>query len=102
MNGIHPLEAGSMDLVQLKRDYHDRITFVGGVDLIILEVGTPEKTNKFAEYLLETLGPIGYIFGSSNSVTPNVIPENLKAMVQTLSEYNKRGMIPEKDRENKK
>jgi len=90
-----------MDLAQLKRDYHDRITFVGGVDLNVLEAGTTEKTKEFAEYLLETLGLIGYIFGSSNSVTPNVIPENLKAMVQTLSEYNKKGMIPEKKRENK-
>jgi hypothetical protein len=86
MNAIHPLEAGSMDLKQLKADYGDTITFVGGLDLRILEAGTPEETRKFAEYLIETLGPTGYIFGSSNSITPNVKPENYRAMIETLLE----------------
>ena len=86
MNAIHPLEAGSMDLKRLKADYGDTITFVGGLDLRILEAGTPEETKKFAEYLIETLGPTGYIFGSSNSITPNVKPENYRAMIETLLE----------------
>lgn len=84
MNAIHPLEAGSMDLKQLKADYGDAITFVGGLDLRILEAGTPEETKQFAEYLIDTLGPTGYIFGSSNSITPHVIPENYRAMIETL------------------
>jgi hypothetical protein len=86
MNAIHPLEAGSMDLERLKADYGDTITFVGGLDLRILEAGTPEETRKFAEYLIETLGPTGYIFGSSNSITPNVKPENYRAMIEALLE----------------
>ena len=86
MNAIYPLEAGSLDLKQLKADYGDMITFVGGLDLRILEAGTPEETRKFAEYLIHTLGPTGYIFGSSNSITPNVIPKNYRAMIDTLLE----------------
>jgi hypothetical protein len=84
MNAIHPLEAGSMDLKQLKANYGDTITFVGGLDLRILEAGTPEETRQFAEYLIDTLGPTGYIFGSSNSITPNVKPENYRAMIETI------------------
>lgn len=86
MNAIHPLEAGSMDLKQLKADYGDTITFVGGLDLRILEAGTPEETRKFGEYLIDTLGPTGYIYCSSNSITPNVKPENYRAMIDTLME----------------
>ncbi len=84
MNAIHPLEAGSMDLGQLKADYGDEITFVGGMDLRILEAGTPEETREFSEYLINTLGPTGYIFGSSNSITAAVKPENYRAMIETV------------------
>jgi hypothetical protein len=86
MNAIHPLEAGSMDLTLLKADYGDTITFVGGLDLRILEAGTPEETRQFGEYLIDTLGPTGYIYGSSNSITPNVKPENYRAMIDVLLE----------------
>jgi uroporphyrinogen-III decarboxylase len=86
MNAIHPLEAGSMDLKQLKAAYGDSIVFVGGLDLRILEAGTPEETHKFGEYLIETLGPTGYVYCSSNSITPNVKPENYRAMIETLLE----------------
>ena len=86
MNAIHPLEAGSMDLEKLKADYGDTITFVGGLDLRILEAGTPDETRKFGKYLIDTLGPTGYIYCSSNSITPNVKPENYRAMINTLLE----------------
>jgi hypothetical protein len=55
MDAIHPLEAGSMDVKQLKADYGDTITFVGGLDLRILEAGMPEETRQYGEYLIETL-----------------------------------------------
>jgi uroporphyrinogen-III decarboxylase len=87
MNAIHPLEAGSMDLAQLKADYGGSIVFVGGLDLRILEAGTPEETRRFAKHLIDTLGPDGYCFGSSNSITPNVKPENFRAMIETLLAY---------------
>jgi len=86
MNAIHPLEAGAMDLEQLKADYGDSVVFVGGLDLRILEAGTPQETREFGEYLIDTLGPTGYIYCSSNSITPNVKPENYRAMIETLLE----------------
>ena len=86
MNAIHPLEAGSMDLKQLKSDYGKDISFAGGMDLRILEAGTPEETREFTEFLIETLGPTGYIYGSSNSITAGVKPENYRAMIDTILE----------------
>jgi hypothetical protein len=54
------------------------------LDLRILEAGTPQETRQFGEYLIDTLGPTGYIYCSSNSITPNVKPENYRAMIETL------------------
>jgi uroporphyrinogen-III decarboxylase len=86
MNAIHPLEAGSMDLVKLKAEYGGRISFVGGVDLRVLEAGTPEETREETRKMIRILAPnYGYMLGSSNSVTPYVKPENLKAMLETLA-----------------
>ena len=88
MNAIHPLEAGSMDLHQLKADYGDQISFVGGVDLRILEAGTPEETRETTREMIRILGAdYGYLLGASNSITPNVKPGNFRAMVETLLEY---------------
>ena len=90
MNAIHPLEAGSMDVEMLKAEYGDEIAFVGGVDLRILEAGTPEETQEEVVRLIRILGPdYGYLLSASNSVTPHVKPENLAAMVETLLAYGR-------------
>jgi hypothetical protein len=90
MNAIHPLEAGSMDLDLLKARYGSQIAFVGGVDLRVLEAGTPDETREETKRMIRTLGPdYGYLLGASNSVTPYVKPENLKAMLETLWEFGR-------------
>ncbi|MEE4193685.1 MAG: uroporphyrinogen decarboxylase family protein [Anaerolineae bacterium] len=88
MNAIHPLESGSMDLDYLKQNYGDKVSFVGGIDLRILEAGTPEETETEVKKLISILGPgYGYLLGASNSVTPDVIPENERAMLAALAKY---------------
>ena len=90
MNAIHPLEAGSMDIAMLKAKYGKGIAFCGGVDLRILEAGTPEETVVETRRLIDTMGPGGgYLLCTSNSVTPYVRPENLAAMLATLREYGR-------------
>jgi len=88
MNAIHPLESGSMDLNYLKENYGERLSFVGGVDLRVLEAGTPEETIEETKSMISIMGPnYGYLLGASNSVTPDVIPENERAMLETLRKY---------------
>jgi uroporphyrinogen decarboxylase len=90
MNAIHPLEAGSMDIEMLKAEHGDEIAFVGGVDLRILEAGTPEETREEVVRLIRILGPnYGYLLSASNSVTPYVKPENLAAMLDALLEHGR-------------
>jgi uroporphyrinogen decarboxylase len=88
MNAIHPLEAGAMDIKSLKADYGQQMSFVGGVDLRILEAGTVDETREETKRMINILGPgYGYLLGASNSITPHVKPENFRAMVETLLEY---------------
>jgi uroporphyrinogen decarboxylase len=98
MNAIHPLEAGSMDVATLKAEYGERIAFCGGVDLRILEADTPEETAADTRRLIDIRGPGGgYLLCTSNSVTPDVKPENLVAMLQTLQEYGRYPLVPGED-----
>lgn len=93
MNAIHPLEPGSMDLAMLARDYGARIAFVGGVALTILEAGTEAETIANTKEMLDTfMGKASYLLCTCNTVTPDVIPQNLKAMLETLQKY---GIISE-------
>lgn len=87
MNAIHPLEAGAMDLEELKAKYGDKVAFVGGIDLVILEGGSVEETKVFTREMLKRMEGCSYIIGSSNSLTANVKPENLRAMLDELEEY---------------
>jgi hypothetical protein len=88
MNAIHPLEPGTMDLEFLRDNYKDKIAFTGGVALTILEGGTVEETIADTKRLLDIFkGNASYLCCTCNTVTPNVKPENLKAMLETLQEY---------------
>jgi uroporphyrinogen decarboxylase len=88
MNAIHPLEPGSMDLVELKKRYGHRVALVGNIDIDLLSRGTPQKIKEQVKDRIKVLGPgYGYILCSSNSITPACLPENVKAMVEALLEY---------------
>ncbi len=85
MNAIHPLEPGSMDLKMLRDQYKEKVTFVGGVALTILEGGTVEETIEDTKNIIDLFkGKASYMLCTCNTVTPNVKPENLKAMLETL------------------
>lgn len=88
MNAIHPLEPGSMDLEKLRDNYKKKITFVGGVALTILEGGTVEETIEDTKHMIDLYkGKASYMLCTCNTVTSNVVPENLKAMLETLRKY---------------
>jgi len=90
MNAIHPLEPGSMDLEEMKQNYGGQITLVGNIDLVKLEAGTEEEVIQDVWEKIKILGPgYRYILSSSNSITENVKPQNLRAMMSALEKYGK-------------
>jgi len=79
--GMHPMEKDAMDIVEVKRQYGDRICVLGNVDLNILGMGTPQDVETEVRYLIDHVGPGGgYIISSGNSLASYVLPENANAM----------------------
>ncbi len=88
-DAIHPIQvlAKGMDPKELKEKYGDKVSFCGGVDVQQLLVhGSPDDVrNKVME--LKNLFPTGLIISPSHeAVLPDVAPENIKVLFDTLKE----------------
>ncbi len=83
------MEPGPMDIEQVKRDFGDRITLIGNIDLhYTLPQGTPEETRAETQRRIQVLGQGGrYILASANSLPDYVKPDNVRAMAATLLEH---------------
>ena len=73
-NCLQPLEVkAGMDLIQLKRDYGDRLAFMGGIDVRVMARGNPEEIE---EEIRTKVGFAkqggGYIYHSDHSVPDSV------------------------------
>ena len=90
-NAIHPIERKGMDIVELKRDFGDRLCLVGNVDLgSTLTRGTPDDVRAEVRELVGAVGPGGgYCVGSSNSVTNYVPLPNFRAMLEATFAYGR-------------
>jgi uroporphyrinogen decarboxylase len=75
-----------MDADQLKRDFGARLSFHGAIDTQdLLPFRSPSAVAAETERCIRALGPGGgYILAPVHNVQPDVPPENLLAMVETL------------------
>ena len=86
----HPIEpVGNMDIVELKKQYGDRITLMGNLDCgDLLTNGTPEQIEAEARRIICHVSPGGgHIFGSSNSIHDAVPVENMYALLDAAHRY---------------
>jgi uroporphyrinogen decarboxylase len=88
MNGIANLEAGCMDLKQLKKDYGDKVCLMGNIDIsYTLTKGTVEETAEEVSRKIKEAGPGGgYILASSNGITHYLKKENVLEMNRIVGE----------------
>ena len=89
LNPIH-IRAKDMDPAALKRDFgRDLVFWGGGVDTQgILPSATPEEVRDDVRRNIEALAPGGgYVFNTIHNIQPDVPPENIIAMWETLQEY---------------
>ncbi len=91
---LNPVQftAAGMDLVGLKRDFGDVLTFWGGgVDTqSTLNNGTPQQVADQVKKIIDILAPGGgFVFAPVHNVQDDVSPENFWAMWHTLQEYGK-------------
>lgn len=90
-NALNPLEPKVMDIVQVKKDYGDRIALVGNIDLVYtLTRGTPEEVEAEVRQRIRDLAPGGgYCVASANSITEYVPVANYNAMREATVKWGK-------------
>ncbi|MFQ5795559.1 MAG: uroporphyrinogen decarboxylase family protein [Candidatus Bipolaricaulia bacterium] len=91
---LNPVQvsAARMDTRRLKKEFGDVLCFWGGgVDTQnVLPRGTPDEVRDEVRRHLDDLAPGGgYIFGAIHNIQPDVPPENIIAMWETLQEYGR-------------
>jgi len=85
LNCFNPFQPEVMDVFDIKRRYHGRLAFHGGMSVQkTLPFGSPRDVRQAAAALVELGRDGGYIFAPSHSVPPDVPPENLLAMMEVL------------------
>jgi len=88
LDGYNPLEVkADLDVVELKGEYAGKLSFVGNIDVRVLERGNPEEIKKQVLYKLQAANGGGWIFQSDHSVSSDVEPESYKLAVEILREF---------------
>ena len=91
---LNPVQftANGMDLVRLKHEFGNELTFWGGgVDTqSTLNNGTPEQVADEVKRIMDILAPGGgFVFAPVHNIQDDVSPENFWAMWDTLQKYGK-------------
>jgi len=89
MNGLHPLEPGTMDLRYLKENYGKKVCLVGNIDINhTLTDAAKEEVFDTVKNRMDILGPGGgFIISDSNSVPDYCNPQNIKWMAEAVEKY---------------
>jgi len=85
LDAYNPLEAkAGLDVVELKREYGDRLAFVGNIDVQVLERGDPDAIRQEVWYKARAGQGGGWVFQSDHSVSSDVAPESYQLAIETL------------------
>jgi len=88
-DGYHPIQPDCMDIGEFRNRYNNKICIVGNIDCRELLCHQGEKeVDRVVEETIKIAGEDGaYIMCSSNSIHPDVKPENYIAMVKATHRY---------------
>ena len=85
---VSNIEPEAMDIVELKKQYGDKLIIMGNISVNTLAAGTPEEVYQETKKRLQELAPGGgYILSSSNSLPIYCKPENIIAIKEALDDY---------------
>jgi uroporphyrinogen decarboxylase len=93
INVLNPIQLGAKgmgDTAKLKRDFGDRLAFLGGgIDTqSVLSYGTPQEVKAEVRRRIRDLAPGGgYVFAQVHDIQPEVPPQNIMAMIEAVDEY---------------
>lgn len=89
INPVQTISRG-MEAVQLKKDFGKDITFWGGGcdTRTVLNHGTPDQVREHVKRSIEIFAPGGgFVFNTVHNIMPDVPPENIIAMFETVNRY---------------
>jgi len=83
LDALHPIEPKAMDIGAVKRQYGDRLTVLGNIDVDLLTRATPDQVREEVHTRIQDVAPGGgFAIGSSNSVPDYVPVQNYRALVE--------------------
>lgn len=89
-NAIHPVGPGTMDIVDVKKKWKERLCLIGNVSAFAMESGTPEQIEENVKDLIRQVGQGGgYCVGTSGGITLSVPLENHKALIHSTFKCGK-------------
>jgi uroporphyrinogen decarboxylase len=87
---LQPLEAkAKMDLLELKRQYGDRLVFMGNIDFEKIARGRDEAEEEIRLKVGKGKEGGGYIYHSDHSVPPTVSLETYRWVLELVKEYGR-------------
>jgi uroporphyrinogen decarboxylase len=88
---LNPLEAlPAMDPAELKRDFGDRFSFLGAIDIRHALTGSQQGVIEEVKLRLKQLAPGGgYVIAATNHIQPDVPPENVITMYEAARTYGR-------------
>jgi uroporphyrinogen decarboxylase len=89
VDAIHPIEPKAMNIIDLKKQFKNKLCVIGNIDVDLLARGTVEEVRLNVIKNIEQVGyDGGYCVGSGNSIPEYVKLENYLAMIKTVHEIN--------------
>lgn len=90
MTCLQPLEAkANMNLLDLKREYGDRLAFMGNIDFEVIARGEAEMLEEIRIKVGLGKEGGGYIYHSDHSVPPKVSLDEYRRVLQLVCEYGR-------------
>ena len=88
---LQPIEVKSgMDVIQLKRDYGDRLALMGGIDVRIMADGTDDEIEEEVNSKLSIAKEHGgYLYHSDHSVPDNVSFQRYQRVIELVYQYGR-------------
>lgn len=85
LNMFNPFQPEVMDVFEMKKKYHGRLAFHGGLSIQkVLPFGSVAEVRQETRRLIEMGRQGGYVLSPSHQVPRDVPPENLVAMMEEL------------------
>jgi len=89
-HAIHPIQPDVMDIHEVRRRVGHRVALVGNIFMTDLVQRAPADIEAQVRERIETIGRNGgYLLSSSNSLTDDMKPENVRAMSAALHRWGK-------------